>query len=188
MPNPQTRIWKEELSFPKGCDAKEGLLRVALLLEKLDLCLRDVPGLDSVGAADLRLVCDEVGSNVVRHSTPRRATELSVAVEVEASLIRMRITDNGDEFDPFSRSAPYLGGDLRKRRVGGLGLYLIGQLFPLGRYARRDERNITEVEYHFGEEGARKMRRSEGFRGDAPVTPPALPPTGPALSGSRSGM
>lgn len=163
MPKFQTKTWREELFFEKGCDVDDGFRRISGLLADMDEYLDGVPGLDSGGMADLRLVCDEIGSNVVRHSSPVRATRLVVELEAAGDCVRLRIMDNGSEFNPFTQAKPYLGGNLKKRRVGGLGLYFIGNLFPLGKYTRRKDMNVTEVEYCMGEGGKERMRRSGGL-------------------------
>ena len=154
------KTWKVELHFARGCDLEEGFQRISTLLEKMDAFLATVSGLGSEGAADLRLVCDEIGSNIVRHSSPKKDTRLEVDLAVDEAVVCMRITDNGEKFNPFNQPLPYLGGDLDKRRVGGLGLHLIKQLFPLANYCRRDGCNIAEVEYHMGDDGMERMRRS----------------------------
>lgn len=157
----QTITWKKELLFPKGCDAKEGFGQVAALLAQLDEHFGRIADLDGAGAGDLRLVCDEIASNIVRHAARRREIRMTVEVESRKGLVRMRIIDNGDEFNPFQQEIPYLGGDLEKRRVGGLGLYLVGRLFPLASYRRLEERNVTEVEYHLDRNGSKRARRSD---------------------------
>jgi Anti-sigma regulatory factor (Ser/Thr protein kinase) len=154
------KSWKADLTFSKGCDLEEGLGRISGLLRKMDVFLSTVAGLGTDGGADLRLVCDEIGSNVVRHSSPSKTTRLEVLIEATDAIIRMRITDDGIAFNPFTQPLPYLGADLDKRRVGGLGLHLIKQLFPLANYQRRDDCNISEVEYHMGDDGKERMRRS----------------------------
>lgn len=154
------KTWKVELHFARGCDLEEGFQRISVLLEKMDAFLATVSGLGPEGAADLRLVCDEIGSNIVRHSSPKKDTRLEVDLAVDDAVVRMRITDDGGKFNPFNQPLPYLGGDLDKRRVGGLGLHLIKQLFPLANYRRNNGCNVSEIEYHMGDDGKERMRRS----------------------------
>lgn len=151
MPKSPTKSWTMTLEFQRGCDVNDGLARVALALLELDAHLGGIPGLDERGAADLRLVCDEIGSNVVRHSVPERHTRLELLINAEeAGIVRLRLSDNGREFNSLEQPMPYLGGDLEKRPVGGLGLYFIRTLFPRAGYRRENGCNITEVEYRIG--------------------------------------
>lgn len=160
MPKSQTKSWKLALDFAKGCDVNDGLLRIAGALAEVDRHFEEIPGLDARGAADLRLVCDEIGSNVVRYSVPHTATRLELHIDAEEKgVVRLRLIDDGGEFNPLEQERPYLGGNLDKRRVGGLGLYFIRTLFPRANYRRVDGRNITEVEYRFGKNGRGKRQR-----------------------------
>lgn len=152
--------WRAEASFPEGCGLEGGLRRVSELLEKLDDFFDSVPGLGQGCKADLRLVCDEIGSNVVRHSAPKKATSLDVHVNADAESVRLRITDDGGEFNPFNHELPDIDSELDKRGVGGLGLFFIRQLFPLATYRRVDGRNCVEVEYILGRNGGKRMQRS----------------------------
>lgn len=152
--------WKTELEFARGCDLNDGLRRISAMLEAMDGFLSAHSALDPAGMADLRLVCDEIGSNVVRYSARDKDVRLGVEISVTPQSVRLRMTDDGGEFNPFNQAVPYLGGDIEKRRVGGLGLYLISQLFPLADYRRVDDRNVSEVEYILGKDGKKKMRRN----------------------------
>ena len=155
----KSKKWKAALRFEQGCDLEEGFNRISALLKEMDSFLATVPGIGAEGMADLRLVCDEIGSNVVRHSSPLMDISLDVELEAYSDHVHMRITDTGNEFNPFNQPLPYLGADLEKRRVGGLGLYLINQLFPLANYRRNCGHNISEVEYHMGFDGKKRMMR-----------------------------
>lgn len=158
--SPKMQNWKAELTFARGCDLDEGFRRISGMLGDMDAFLATIPGLDQAGMADLRLVCDEIGSNVVRHSSPVKNTRLEVGLKADGDVVRMRITDDGREFNPFNEPVPYLGADLDKRGIGGLGLHLIKQLFPLANYQRCDGCNIAEIEYHMGDDGRERMRRA----------------------------
>ena len=148
------------MEFAKECDLDDGFRRISKLLETLDCHLAMLPGMDVRGMSDLRLVCDEIGSNVVRHSTPKQDTRLEIEIESNDESVTLRIIDNGSEFNPLGQELPYIGDDLDKRQIGGLGLYLVKQLFPLASYRRMDGHNVTEVEYHMGSEGNQKMQRA----------------------------
>lgn len=152
--------WRGGLDFAKGAEIKEGLLRISSLLDDMDAYLSFVRGLDVFGRADLRLVCDEIGSNLVRYSSPTHDVRLDIELQAELDRVELRLTDNGEEFNPFTAGIPYMGDDLEKRRLGGLGLYLVAQLFPLAEYRRADDRNISILVYYLGPDGWKKMRRA----------------------------
>ncbi len=162
---PHPPSWKTELQLPEGCGLEEGLRRGSAMLERLDDFFATVPGLDDGGKADLRLVCDEIGSNVVRHSNPEKPSRLDIEIRVEDKSLRMRIRDNGSEFNPLRHDPkPYVGSEKDKRSIGGLGLYLIRQLFPLTSYQRTGGWNVSEVVYVMGRDGWKKMQRSADVR------------------------
>ena len=147
--------------LPADVDIDEGVRQVSAILGELDGFLATVPGLDAEGRADLRLVCDELCSNVVRHASRDGTTRLGIKVEAGVSSVKLTLRDDCAEFNPLVGGKPYVGSDLEQRRIGGLGLYLIRQLFPLASYQRSDGVNIIRFEYHMGADGVRKMQRSD---------------------------
>ncbi len=156
-----SKSWRVELLFQEKCDLADGFCRISNVLEDLDTFLDAIPGLDKRGKADLRLVCDEIGSNAIRHSTPEKPIRLIIEANAMEDSVQLRIMDNGREFNPLTQAKkPYIGSELGKRTVGGLGLYLIHELFPLTSYRRSDDWNIFEVTYIMGKDGWKKMQRS----------------------------
>ena len=153
------RVWSRTLRFPRGCDFEEGCDSVADMLTEFDEYLSLVPGMDGDGAGELRLVCDEIVGNVLRHVSPSEDANVTVELETVADSVRLRIRDDGGDFDPFNQPQPYVGEDLEKRRVGGLGLYLIKRLFPFGTRRREGGWNVLEVEYCMGKDGKKAMGR-----------------------------
>jgi anti-sigma regulatory factor (Ser/Thr protein kinase) len=83
----------------------------------------------AVGLADLHLVATEMVTNGMRHGSP------PVALQAWRSGDRLvlRVTDLGDGIDdPYPELRP------PARRVGGCGLWIIGQLAELVAFERRD--------------------------------------------------
>ena len=148
LPKHGKPAWSAEIVFAPGVSLESGLRSVSDRQRLLDVFLAGIPGATGDMVADLRLVCDEIGSNVVRHSGAERATVLRIEVEADERRVVLRLLDNGRQFDPFAPGeTPYMGPDIAKRKVGGLGLHLVRRIFPRARYARRDGWNISEVEY-----------------------------------------
>jgi anti-sigma regulatory factor (Ser/Thr protein kinase) len=165
MPEAETNTFRSELFFEKGSDLGEELRRLSDWLEDIDAFLRTLPGLEARGLSDLRMVCDELGSNAIRHAAAKKAIRLVVEIESFPGVVGLRLSDDGEEFNPFGRPVPYTGADLAKRNVGGLGLYLISKLFPRARYRRADGLNIVEVEYHA--DGSTRNRSTRMFTNPA---------------------
>lgn len=142
-----SRIWRRSFGFARGSDYEEGCVMLLTVFAELDAFLSTVPNLDRKGAGDLRLVCDELAANVLRHGCSRQDVAIEVEVHADKDRVRLRFRDDGPAFDLYAQADPYIGPDVEKRRVGGLGLYLIRQLFPSGRHDREDGWNVCEVEY-----------------------------------------
>lgn len=64
-------------------------------------------------------------------------------VETEDAEVRLTIADNGARFDPGTVESPDVEADISERTVGGLGLFMVRELFSEHRYARRDGWNVN---------------------------------------------
>lgn len=153
----RSRRWRRSIVFPRGCEYEEGGRHLSRLLEELDAFAETVKGLDRKCAGDLRLVCDELAANVLRHASKAGDATVEIEMWVEAATVHLLIRDNGPAFDSFNQPDPYLGPDVEKRRVGGLGLYLVKKLFPRARQVREGAWNVAEVECLLGSAKDRKM-------------------------------
>lgn len=142
--------WGYTLFFPKGCEYETACKDVAVMLKALDAYLSSLSGLGREGVDALRLVCDEIVANVLRHAAPLEDATVYVEARPEKDRVVLCIRDNGADFDPFAQPQPYVGDDLERRRVGGLGLHLVKQIFPKWNRRREDGWNISEIERRFG--------------------------------------
>jgi anti-sigma regulatory factor (Ser/Thr protein kinase) len=96
----------------------------------------------------LKVVVDELISNVLLHATPRDGQELQVDLELDLSVggLMLRFSDNGAPFNPLEAQPPDTSLDLENRPIGGLGLHLVRQLANQLNYRRESGRNVVEVE------------------------------------------
>jgi anti-sigma regulatory factor (Ser/Thr protein kinase) len=83
-------------------------------------------GFAEADAARLRLAVDEACVNAIEHGGLSRAGQpLEVVCEAAASGLTVRVADCGSPFALADVSDPELDAPLEKRRIGGLGLYLM---------------------------------------------------------------
>ncbi len=83
----------------------------------------------------ISLSVDEACTNVIKHAykySPER--DITVNTKLENSKFIITITDSGDKFDPNLVPEPNLREYHKKRKVGGLGMFLMKKLMDEVRY------------------------------------------------------
>lgn len=96
---------------------------------------------------DMILVSEEIFVNEVTHGgCAPDGPPVKIGIEFEGGLLTLRFEDEGVPFDPLSRPEPDLDAPPEDREIGGLGIYLVGELTDRISYERRDDRNILHVE------------------------------------------
>lgn len=118
----------KKISVPVSSDS---LSRIYALLDS------EISGYASQDAADIRVIADEIFSNIVRHSG---ADELAVSAETVPHRLILTFTDNGVPFDPTAhrRENPEI-------TVGGYGIICLMNLADTVRYVRENGYNILTV-------------------------------------------
>ena len=88
-------------------------------------------GIDAESAYKVQLAVEEACANVIQHGAcGGQAGPLSIAVDVcrDGRNCTVTLRDRGSPFDPTRIPLPDLRPQLRKRRPGGLGIYMIRRL------------------------------------------------------------
>lgn len=77
----------------------------------------------------LRLAIEEIATNLIKYGyTTNAPGPIQVTCGNEAGALRIVIRDRGKPFDPHTAPQPDLSTSLERRRVGGLGLFLVREL------------------------------------------------------------
>ncbi|MGE0495427.1 MAG: SpoIIE family protein phosphatase [Vulcanimicrobiota bacterium] len=91
----------------------------------------------------LNLALEELVSNVINYQSCRL---IQVDVSFEGGNLRVRLQDDGEEFNPFEEApVPDLDLDLEEREIGGLGVHLVKTMFAEHDYRRRGGRNFITL-------------------------------------------
>ncbi|MFM2095023.1 MAG: hypothetical protein RIS70_2147 [Planctomycetota bacterium] len=70
---------------------------------------------------------------------------IEVSWELRNDQFRMTIRDDGHPFNPLEAPPPNLSDNLEDRPIGGLGIYLLRQLWSDIEYRRQDGRNCLTL-------------------------------------------
>lgn len=112
--------------------------------------LEQIPGYDELPedhVFSLRLVIEELLSNIVKHSN---ADTITVEIAMSSSGVSARIRDNGSPFDPFQETQKTeVAETIEEQEIGGMGVFLVTSLANDYRYRREQENNI--VDFTIGE-------------------------------------
>ncbi len=86
-------------------------------------------GLPRERRGEIELVLEELLTNIIRYAYPRGPGEVEVSYFLEDHLrFCLSLKDWGRSFNPLEAGPPNLDPDLDQRPLGGLGVYLAGQL------------------------------------------------------------
>jgi anti-anti-sigma factor len=102
--------------------------------------------LPSDAMSQIRIVCDEVLTNVIAHGFQDEAAhDITVSIEVAGQRFVLTVSDDGVPFDPLAVPSPDTSRPLEERTVGGLGIHLVRHLVDQMTYERRGDRNVLTL-------------------------------------------
>ena len=94
----------------------------------------------------LRLACEEIVTNVTTYAYPEGADGfLDVDIQ-KTDRITIRFEDGGVPFNPLEQKKPDIGLSWKKRRLGGLGIFLLRRKMDDVRYTYEDNKNVLTIE------------------------------------------
>ena len=98
------------------------------------------------------LALEEMYINIANYAyTPKIGEmELRVAFDEEERELTMVLIDSGIPYDPLAKKDPDVTLSAEKRKIGGLGIYLVKKTMDSMMYERRDGRNIVTMKKKFG--------------------------------------
>jgi len=114
-------------------------------LDRLEARCR-VEGLSEAVVIDLRVVAEEVLTNVVKYAFEPGATPaLELCVSFTDGAVRLAFRDEGRAFDPLGEPPADLDLPPEQRPLGGLGLTLVRALVDEARYEREEGANVLRL-------------------------------------------
>jgi anti-sigma regulatory factor (Ser/Thr protein kinase) len=94
----------------------------------------------------LRLACEEIVVNVASYAYPEGDDGFLDVTIRKTDRIVIRFEDGGVPFNPLEQKSPDTQLSWKKRRIGGLGIFLIRRKMDDIRYAYEDQKNILTIE------------------------------------------
>jgi len=101
-------------------------------------------GLSARDIYAVQLATDEASSNIIQHAYGGEGNEkIEIECDISAGKLIIILRDRGKPFDPGSVPEPNVKADLSKRKIGGLGMYLMRQLMDEVYYETSSEAGNT---------------------------------------------
>ena len=99
----------------------------------------------------LRLILEEIGTNIISYGCP--CSEIEIKVSSGVRVITVDIIDDAPAFNPLKDAPPPdLQSTLANRTVGGLGVHIARSIANEMRYRRESGRNHLTLTKHRKEE------------------------------------
>jgi anti-sigma regulatory factor (Ser/Thr protein kinase) len=80
------------------------------------------------GIIEVQTAVDEACTNIIKYAYSGDSGIITITSELQDKDFVVTIRDRGKPFDPSSVPPPDVSTDLDKRRIGGLGMYLMRKL------------------------------------------------------------
>jgi serine/threonine-protein kinase RsbW len=96
----------------------------------------------------IELVAEEALVNVFVHGDVQSAGQVEVrCLALDDPALTIEIHDKGVSFDPLSLPDPDMQPDLTKRKIGGMGVFLIRKMTDKVTYRREGDSNILTMTF-----------------------------------------
>lgn len=132
-----------------------GLDTLRVNLERIGLAW----GLSEKQLFEVNFLIEEICANCIEHTEPDAIDFIGLSLSLENATLLITITDHGPQFDPTKTTDPDVHLPAEKRKVGGLGLYLVKHFADKISYARTDNTNTVYIEKQI------KKMKNKGWSG-----------------------
>ena len=78
--------------------------------------------------SEIQTAVDEACTNIIKYAYSEKGGIIDITCKVQDNNFIVTIRDRGKPFDPHSVPPPDLEADFDKRKIGGLGIYLMRTL------------------------------------------------------------
>ena len=103
-------------------------------------------GFSDKAVYSIQLAADEAASNIIEHAYAGRSdASFELTCECTNDRLIMIFTDRGLSFDITKVDKPDIKADLFKRKIGGLGVYLIHKLMDEVSYKSTNSGNMLTL-------------------------------------------
>ena len=98
------------------------------------------------------LALEEMYINIANYAYTPKIGEMELRVEFDEAEreLTLVLIDSGIPYDPLAKKDPDVTLSAEKRKIGGLGIYLVKKTMDSMMYERRDGRNIVTMKKKFG--------------------------------------
>ena len=94
---------------------------------------------------ELLLAVEEAYVNVVKYAYPDSSGKVTISCHMREDSLILEIKDGGIPFDPLKLPQPNLSPCLEKRKIGGLGIFLLRRLMDKVEYERQGTQNALTL-------------------------------------------
>jgi len=95
---------------------------------------------------EIELAVEEALVNIFKYAYPETPGQVELKCDSgDSKKITIEIRDSGMPFNGLSRPDPDITADLRDRKIGGLGIFLIKKMADEVRYSRNGGMNVLTI-------------------------------------------
>lgn len=92
--------------------------------------------------SEIRLAVDEAYTNIIKHAYKNNgANPVEIELGSDSSSFWISLMDQGESFDMSSYKEPQLLEQIKQKKRGGMGVYLIQKLMDQVQYSRKGKFN-----------------------------------------------
>ena len=94
----------------------------------------------------INLALEEILANIANYAYPSKEGKIYISYEINEDLneLKVIIKDNGEPFNPLEKEDPNLNLPVEKRKIGGLGIYIVKNMVNDIKYQRHNNQNVLE--------------------------------------------
>jgi serine/threonine-protein kinase RsbW len=92
------------------------------------------------------LAIEEIVTNTIKYAySDARRHEITIHLWLVEKILQIEISDDGNEFDPFSQPEANICLPPQERQIGGLGIHFVRNMLDSCAYVRSEGRNVLKL-------------------------------------------